>query len=103
MSLHEFSQKLLSSWNADPKSTYSTLRNDVPPLSLKGVAKIIIRTTTLHRPSVDSGVVEQHEEDVRAADTRIGVAIQGAFCPAGHPRVSGGVHLHTLGERSTNA
>ena len=67
-----------------------------PPQSLKGPGHIFPKAAMLHRPLVDSGVVELHEENVRAADTRIGVAIQGAECVAGHPGVSGGVHLRKV-------
>ena len=63
-----------------------------PPQSLKGIALISMRAATPHCPLVDSGVVELHEEDVRRS--RTDVAIQGgAPCLAGHPGVSGGIHL----------
>ena len=61
------------------------------PVRLQALCHVIVLTTALARPQVDSLGIEFHEEDVPTA--HVGVPIQGACCIACHPGISNVVHL----------
>ena len=64
------------------------------PIRLKSVGPgiVILLTTALARPQVDTLGIELHEEHVLAA--LVGVPIQGAVRVACHQGIAHGVHLH---------
>jgi len=63
-------------------------------IHLKGVSIVPALTTALARPQVDTLGIEFHQKDVSTA--RVGVPIQGAFCPASHPGMAVHIHLQSV-------
>ena len=61
------------------------------PVRLQSVSIVIVLTTALARPQVDTLGIEFHQKDVILA--RVGVPIQGATRAACHPGIANVVHL----------